>query len=163
MGASWALGAGLGVALLAAVAGLARGPRLRAGAAVPVLFGVVLSVSNALAGPLLWGRQWAWEPNPVASDVPRPVAEFPNADLQLAEHFAAREGTAKARVFLLRALDRHPYDSATVSSVSEHLLRMGREEATLLIGRLSEYVRRHPEDEEARRNLATALDKARGR
>jgi len=163
LGPSWALGACLAASCVAAVAGLVRSGRLHARTAVAALVVIVLSSSNALAGPLVWGRIWAWEPSPVAGDTPRPVADFPNADIQLAERFAAREGPAKARVFLLRALDRHPDDRATVHSASDHLLRLGHEEAGLLIPRLSEYVRRHPEDEEARRTLARALDSVRGR
>jgi hypothetical protein len=160
---SWAPAATVALTAVAATAGLVWSRRLRDEIAVGALAAIVLSLSNTFAGPLVWGRIWAWEPSPLASDPPRPVAEFPNADLQLAELVAAREGMAQARTFFLRALDRHPDDRATMASASEHLLRSGRDEASQLIGRLSEYLRRHPEDEAARRNLATAVDRARGR
>ena len=163
MGRSWPLAAMLAPTLVAATAGLVRSRRLSATSIVGALAVIVLSLSNAFAGPLVWGRIWAWEPSPVASERPRPVADFPNADLQLAECVAAREGTEQARAFFLRALDRHPDDRATMASASEHLLRAGREEASLLVGRLNEYLRRHPDDEEARHNLERAFDRARGR
>jgi len=113
--------------------------------------------ASALAGPLDWGRRWAWEPSPVPADVPRAVTTFPNPDLQLVQCAAGRDGPRQVRPLLLRALERHPDDRETVLQVAEALLGGDPADARLALTPLAELRRRHPEDAEAERLLARVL------
>ena len=123
---------------------------------------LVMLLASALAGPLDWGRRWAWEPSPIPADVPRAVASFPNVDLQLVECALGRESVAEARPYLRRALERHPGDRQTVLQVAEALLAGEGVDARAALGPLGEWCRRHPQDAEAQALLERALAAAGG-
>jgi hypothetical protein len=146
--------------LTAALLGLA--PPGRRGLALLPLAAYALAAS-LFAGPLDWGRRWAWEPGPIAADLPRAVDSFPNPDLQLVHCAEGRDGRPPARALLLRALERHPGDRETVMSVAETLLEGDPADARLVLPSLSELSRRHPEDGEAGRLLERVVATTGGR
>ncbi|HEY7515373.1 MAG TPA: hypothetical protein VIC87_12890 [Vicinamibacteria bacterium] len=149
----WGL-VGAAVAILALVASFkaARATRL-----VFLPLAVFALWATLSLGPLDWGRRWAWEPSPLASDVPRAVATFPNVDLQLVRCSLGRDTLAEARPFLSRALERHPGDRQTVLEVGESLLSGDAGDVRLALASLGELSRRSPEDPEVQRLLETAV------
>jgi hypothetical protein len=116
--------------------------------------------STLTLGPLDWGRRFAWEPSPLASDVPRSVSSFPNADLQLVRCSLGRDTVEEARPFLVRALARHPDDRQTVMEAAEALVGGAREDARLALGALGALTRRNPGDAEARALAERAVQAA---
>ena len=150
---------GVALALLAFVRSFTNRPLSRL-ALVPVAVFVLWATFTR--GPLDWGRRWAWEPSPLASDVPRAVETFPNVDLQLVRCALPRESVGEARPYLVRALHRHPGDRETVLEVGEALLRGGKDDARLSLAALGDLSRRHPEDAEARDLLEKAVNAAEG-
>jgi hypothetical protein len=120
----------------------------------------VMLFSTLTLGPLDWGRRFAWEPSPLASDVPRSVSSFPNADLQLVRCSLGRDTVEEARPFLVRALERHPDDRQTVMEVAETLVGGTPQDARLALGALGGLTRRNPGDAEARALAERAVQAA---
>ncbi len=116
--------------------------------------------STLTAGPLDWGRRFAWEPSPLASDVPRSVSDFPNADLQLVRCSLGRDTVEEARPFLVRALERHPDERQTVLEAAEALVGGTPDDARLALGALGALTRRNPGDAEARALAERAVQAA---
>ncbi len=145
---------GAALTLLALVSVFKASPMRRL-ALVPVAVFVVWSAVSL--GPLDWGRRWAWEPSPLASDVPRPVGTFPNVDLQLVRCALGRDTVADARPLLIRALERQGADRQTVLEVGESLVGGQVGDAALAVAALGELVRRNPGDAEARDLLERAV------
>ncbi len=152
---AWAA-VGITVALLAVACLRGALPSTSARLAiVPVALAMLWS--SVARGPIDWGRRWAWEPSPMRADVPRAVTTFPNVDLQIVRCALGRDGVARARPYLLRALERNAGDRQTVLEVGEALLAGDPGDARLLLAPLGEWSRRHPDDAEARSLLERAL------
>jgi hypothetical protein len=119
---------------------------------------VLFAVASGLGlGPPNWGRRWAWEPSPIASDVPREVRSFGSVDLQLARCCLARGEAERARPYLRRAVAGASEDRDTLLDAASLLLDAGPTEREIVLRGLAGHRRRHPDDAEAARLLDRAL------
>jgi hypothetical protein len=166
--ATWALvgggsapGARLGASamcgslVLVAVAAWAR--RGRGGWGPTGAAAAVIVASGLVGGPLWWGRRWAWEPGPHPHETPRAVSSFPDVTVQLARRALEREGVARARRWILEALERHDGDRTTLLDLGPALIDGSPADATRVAFAAEDYVRRHPDDVEVRALRQRAL------
>lgn len=141
--------------------------RLRAAIVVTGALLVVLIVCSSLFGLLDWGRRLAWEPE-LRPTTPALLATLPNPDLQLARFALEREMwlesaggaspsrdvaenevrkaavVARLRPILMRALERHPEDEATLVEAGGPLWQYSARDREGVVARWRDYARAHP-------------------
>jgi hypothetical protein len=137
--------------------------RQRAGALALVPLGLYALWSSLAFGVLDWGQRWAWEPSAIREDQPRDVRSFPGPEVQLGECFLSRQDTEGARPHIIHALEQYPEDRGTLLQAGEMLLRVSPRDAERVLRAVSDYGRRHPEDEQIRQLLDRSLAAARRR
>ncbi len=144
--------------------------------AATVIVSAVVLVSSQVFGPLEWAQRLAWEPEP-NKQRPASVSRFQNPDLQLAMAFLGREtgrerlaarvanndraraasaravAVARSRRLLVRALDRHPDDRATLLQAGAELFHFSRRDRGQVVDLWQAYAGLHPDDQAIRRML----------
>ena len=131
--------------LWAAEPAVAAFTRATAAAAVPAFLAFAVW-SGLTLGPLDWGRRRAWEPSPIQSDAAVEVSDLPGPTLQLARCFLGRDDAEGARPYLVAAIEAPLVDRDTLLEAGRQLVDAGGPEGLWALRRMSDYLRRNPQD-----------------